>query len=569
MQGLQHYLRARTDTLRAPRKSLSVQYTAFLIHSFVGLKLSLLFTVVLLSGALAVLALEIDWLLYSEFRASSGEVRLGAGELLDRLQAAYPEFGLSFFETMNQHPGFASFAMFNDAAGGFRYAWIDPYTGEVNGDTPVLTPGRFIGFLHSTLYLPVIGRSVVNVFGVLTLLSLIAGLYAYPKFWRFFFRIPRTGNARVFWSDLHKLIGLWSLWFVLIIGVTGTWWFYENPLVSHLGAPNPVEPANIKPLLSYEDMDNISGTMLSASSMITTVRKAYPDALILGINPPEHNADPYTVTFAGDAWLVPDGRQNKLYLNPFTAEIIASHTVDKYTAAQRADMAMSPLHLGNWASGNPADLPVKLIWFVFGMGMTVLCISGLIINLKRTARAARIVYSRNKIIRRLHKSWRIIRPWGPPFGLFKYMNVLLILGIGAGCGIALTLSSQGTKGAGFLYQPQPVGNWEVSMNAVAGLLEKDLNPIRPDATVNFNVELPDGAAEAFRFAYLRVGEPRTLRAPGILIHGPKGSRHADIHLPRTLTGNEKIWLTAIGWNGQVYQTQWSLNANGKETIDGR
>ncbi|WP_315981143.1 hypothetical protein [Aliamphritea spongicola] len=47
---------------------------------------------------------------------------------------------------MNQHPGFASFAMFNDAAGGFRYAWIDPYTGEVNGDTPVLTPGRFIGF---------------------------------------------------------------------------------------------------------------------------------------------------------------------------------------------------------------------------------------------------------------------------------------------------------------------------------------------------------------------------------------------------------------------------------------
>lgn len=538
-------------------KSWSVQYASYTIHSFVGLKLSLLFTVVVLSGALAVIAEEIDWLFYSEVRAAPTQERLDAGVLFDKLQAAYPEHGLSFFQTMEQQPYFASFAMFNDEQGGFRYAWINPYSGEVQGDTPVLTVGRFIGFLHATLYLPVIGRSLVNTFGILPLISLIAGLYAYPKFWQQFLRKPRTQNRRVFWADLHKLIGLWSLWFVLIIGVTGSWWFYKNPLVQHFGATSLVEPTLQIPLLSDQDMQHKQLSVLGAEGITARVKEAYPQAKILMISPPEHNAEPYEVTFEDSAWLVPAGRQNKLYISPLNGEIVGQRLVTDHTAMQRLDSAMTPLHYGNWALGNRGDLLVKGVWFIFGLLLTALCISGLIIHLKRTVRAGRISYRRGWR-RQLIQLWRIVRPWGRPFGLFKYINVLLILGIAVGCSIAFTLSSQGTKGAGEIYPEITVGPWLVSANAVAGLLEKDISPIKSGGSATFYVELPLAALDQIKFAYLNVGKPRTMRAPGYLIHGPHGAKHVDFALPRQLVGNEELWISIETWEGRWYQASWPL-----------
>lgn len=538
-------------------KPLSIQYTAYLIHSFVGLKLCLLFTVVAFSGALAVLSQEIDWLLYSQVRVEPLADRLDAGLLFDKLQAAYPHFGLSSFQSMLYHPNLASFAMFNDEQGGFRYAWIDPYTGNVQGDTAVLTVGRFIGFLHSTLYLPVIGRSLVNIFGVLTLISLVTGLYAYPKFWRYFLRLPRTASRRVFWSDLHKIIALWSLWFVLIIAVTGSWWFYKKPLVSHFDAPNPVPTFSAKPLLTYADIDSKNENILSAYGVTQSIKKEYPQARILAINPPEHNAEPYEVLLDSGAWLTSVGRQNKVYVNPLNGQIIGQSLVSDFTLSQRIDSAMAPLHIGTWAEGSRADLWVKIIWFLFGIGLTALAVTGLLIHLKRTARTSKILYTK-LWRRRLVLCWRIIRPWGRPFGPFKYINILLIVGVGAGCGIALTLSSQGTKGAGVLYAEQTIGPWKVSMNAVAGLLEKDISPIKNNGNATFNVELSAAALKHIKFAYLNVGKPRHRRAPGYLVHGPLGAKHAQFRLPKVISPDDQVWLSIETWDGKFLQTHWLL-----------
>ena len=139
-------------TARTRKRKFSWQYSAYLIHSFVGLKLTLLLTVVLATGAIAVIAQEIDWLIYSEMRSPAQEERLNSGELLDRLQAAYPDKGLSFFATNIEHPNTSARARMTQDDGGFRYAWINPYSGEVMGDVQkfVLQSGMSLEQLSNT-----------------------------------------------------------------------------------------------------------------------------------------------------------------------------------------------------------------------------------------------------------------------------------------------------------------------------------------------------------------------------------------------------------------------------------
>lgn len=561
-----------TRSIDKKKKKLSQRYLAYLIHNFVGLKLTLLLIVVLLTGAIAVVQQEIDWLIYDEMRAEVQTERLNPGELLDRLQAAYPNNGLFFFRTSEDYPHLNAFARFIDDNGGWRHAWIDPYSGEVKGDTALLSIGQFIGFLHATLFLPAVGNSVVNALGLMVLISLITGLMTFPKFWRFFFKAPRTGSVRVFLGDLHKLVGLWSLWIVLIIGITGSWWFYQDPFVKYAGAPAIVEPYPQKPLLSYEDLDSLAQSGVparkSVAELVDVVQAAYPDLHIKVINPPEHNADPYEIVGSNDEWLVSEWTGQRVMVHPYSGEIVEAFMIDDLTAMQRTDIAMRPLHYGTWATGK-SDLIVKIVYLLGGLAMTFLAVSGLVISYKRTRKAAKKVHQHHPLMVRLVHVWRIVRPWGGPMGVFKYPNFIAIAGVVMGTGIALTLSDQGTKGSGFLYQQQTLGPWQVSMNAVAGLLEKDLPPIRAGAMTNLNVTLSPEALQEIKFIYARVGKPRTMRAPGTLIHGPVGAKHVHLNIPKRINNNSQLWLTAETWNGEFYQAQWNLMPNGTTTVDAR
>jgi len=553
------------------KKKLNGQYIAFLIHSFFGLKVTLILTLVLASGTFAVIATEIDWLLIPEMRVTPGETRLNDGVLLDKLQAAYPENGLSNFQPNTNSPYTAASALFNDSNGGFRNAWINPYTGEVHGDTPLLTVGNFLSFLHATLFLPVIGRSVVNAFGIFTLVSLVAGLIAAPTFWRYFFKWPRMNSARAFLSDFHKIAGVWSIWFLLIIGVSGTWWFYKVPLVLYADAPKLHEPYDRKPLLDYAELDKFgtqAPTRLGTDQIIEIVEQRYPNFDITLLVPPEHNADPYEVRGSTGQWLIRGGG-SRLWINPYDGAIIGSSMAGDYTFMQRVDAAMAPLHYGTWAVSGLADLAVKFVWFLFGALMTALAVTGLLINYKRTKRAARIVAGRSSAVKRLLKTWQVIRPWGGPMGIFKYFNVAMLAAVGVGTGVVFTLAAQGVSNAGFEYTRKPLGPWDIKINAFAGFLEKDLPPIRDGGKTNFSVKIPSESLDEIKFIYARVGKPRTLRAPGTLIHGPIGAKHVHYQLPKKIRDNAELWVTAVTWSGAVYQTSWPLMPDGKETLDVR
>ncbi len=151
---------------------------------------------------------------------------------------------------------------------------------------------------------------------------------------------------------------------------------------------------------------------------------------------------------------------------------------------------------------------------------------------------------------------------------FKYLNWLFVLVMCIGISIAFKLQREGKNSGGYHYQQQTVGEWKVSLQVVLGLLEKDLPPITPGRKTNVNAFV-EGDFSNIKFMYVDFKKPRTLRAPGFVIHGVTGNLAAHVVVPRTLLEEPKLWLTIEDWSGEFYQTSWPLMPDGQVTFDKR
>ena len=198
-------------------------------HSLAGLKLSILICLILITGTLAVLSHELDWLTNSNKRVlpavESSNVNW-QGVYRSALAQPIKDDIHSISAPIDNW--FAVEVIRSDKDG-FRYRqFFHPVSGEYQGDGRWYNWQRFFRMTHRHLMMPtIIGTSIVCIVGLLMFFSLISGFFLIPKWWQKFFRKPRTANSKVFWNDCHRLFGLWSSWLLLVVCVTGVWYLVE------------------------------------------------------------------------------------------------------------------------------------------------------------------------------------------------------------------------------------------------------------------------------------------------------------------------------------------------------
>ena len=420
--------------------------------------------------------------------------------------------------------------------------------------------GRFVNLMHTTLFLPAIGRYVVNFFGVLMLISLVTGLITYKKFWRGFLRRPRFHRgARTWLGDLHRLTALWSIWFLLIIGLTGAWWFYQNPLVEPGGAPDLVGGQPESPAFSSAELDALgpeTPSRRSGAEIVAAVQAAYPDLRVTLLLPPANASQPFAVRGDRGEALI-QGGANTVYVNPYTADIMGVRLSESWTAMQRVDAAMHPLHHGSWAKSGAADLAVKLVWFLGGAVASFLAVSGLIIYLKRTRRAAGDLLQGSRLAAVLRKVWNWIKPWGGAMGALKYVNVLGVAGTLSGAILVLTLGAEGVRSKGRSFERQAAGPFEVGAVALAGLLEADIAPIRPGAEMNIFPRIAQGRFRDARFIRVGITDASGVEVDRADVEGAEGIAQGHLHLPQILEG-ARLWIDIESWDGRHHRADWPL-----------
>lgn len=167
------------------------------VHHWLGLKLSLVTAVVMLSGALAVFSYEIDWLIFPAMRVQPQDLPYASwGAWASAVRRHDPKAEIvSLARPID--PWFAARANVQRRGGETVYLEIDPWRATVQGETPWVNAHRVLRELHRHLMLPMQwGLPLVGFTGLVLLGSLTTGLVSYKKFWRGFLRVPRWRSSR-------------------------------------------------------------------------------------------------------------------------------------------------------------------------------------------------------------------------------------------------------------------------------------------------------------------------------------------------------------------------------------
>lgn len=373
------------------------------VHQWAGLKVGLFMTFILATGTIATLSHEIDWLLTPEMRvASQAGPHVSFGTLVASARAAAGDARLERVSAPVGQ-GFAAEAIALTRNGDRFRIQLDPWTAEIRGITPWFNAQRLLRELHRHLMLPVKwGLPFVAALSLPLLASVISAPFVYKKWWRGFLRLPRRlsnrpGEARRFIGDLHRFVGLWSLWFVALIGLTGLWY-----LVEWGGGDAPLPQATVQ--LAPAQVEGAALDRLVAAAL-----RQYPDLRVTSVHFPDGKPGGVMLMGQADALLVRE-RANAILLDPADASVVHRLRGEQLSLHQRISEAADPLHFGNWGG-----LPTKLAWFVFGAALTGLSLTGTLIFAKRLGRA-----DERREPRLMTAMWR-------GMGIFAWPSLALVL----------------------------------------------------------------------------------------------------------------------------------------------
>jgi len=376
------------------------QKSWFSLHHWAGFHLSLLLSFVLFTGTFATISTDLDWLTNSAIRAKHqviDEHKLDWPALLTRVNYHFPETKIDSINRP-QLPWHNVEVIARDIHGERFRIYLDAFDHRITGEGLWLNWQRFFRQVHRHLMLPTQwGITIVGSLGLAMLLLFISSFYIYRHWWRYFFAFGRIKSSfhasnqlspsttlrkgastkRRFWAELHKLIGLWSLWLMFIISITGTWYLAEK---WGAGARYPkIENTSNLVLLK----NTTAPSSIALSKAVKYITNNHPHYVI---NKIRFVADEQTIEIDGQehALLVRD-RANKKVFDNLSGEYIGGRDGDKLNWHLRISEAADPLHFGTFSSWG-----YRYVWFVFGFALSFLSFSGIYLYFLRLRQTGKL-----------------------------------------------------------------------------------------------------------------------------------------------------------------------------------
>lgn len=249
-----------------------------------------------------------------------------------------------------------------------RTVLVDARTAQVL-DEPRDTEGFLYWMLrlHTDLFAGVPGKLFLGFMGLVFLLAAVSGGVLYGPFMRrlAFGTVRRDGPARTRWLDIHNLLGIVTLCWVLVVGATGV----VNALAEQVlavwradqlatmvapwrGQPPVAAPGAVQPAVT---------AALAAAPGMAPAFVAWPQTMF-------SSGHHYGVFLRGATPLT--GRLlTPALVEAETGRLTAIRPMPWYVTAL---LLSQPLHFGDYGG-----LPLKLLWAVLDIGTVVVLASGL------------------------------------------------------------------------------------------------------------------------------------------------------------------------------------------------
>jgi len=365
-------------------KKVTFNRSLFKLHSWLGLFTGIFLILLGLSGSVLVFRTELDHFFNRELLHVTPLSAHKPDQVLTRCYAhmttRYPNLdGIAWMNPdAGPHDAYDFRMYFNDTrllTYDLALISFDPYTGAVLREGPAsdFAPS-FIEWLfqfHFSFQLGMPGAALTAIFGITMLLSLLTGAIVYKKMvWKvltFRVRINRK-NWRTISSDLHRIVGVWSLLLNAVIFFTGFWMnmfafkpqSWENELIAT--KPNTI-------------------IAVSADQMYKTALSAMPDLEPTYVYLPTQPARKFEVRGYTKGQLKLWGSGNSVRIDQQTGEITQVTRLADKPLGERIEATFFPLHVGNFGG-----ILVKIIYVIIGLTPGLLAITGFLLWWRRAGK---------------------------------------------------------------------------------------------------------------------------------------------------------------------------------------
>jgi len=235
-------------------------------------------------------------------------------------------------------------------------------TGESIGEVKEEGVMHFLLQLHTDMFLGLPGMLFLGVMGFLFVLAIISGVVLYLPFMRRlrFGTLRTERSARVRWLDYHNLLGMVTLGWALVIGLTGIINAFADPLTNSWR-----DGAMAEMVAAYQ-----------GQAPLEPARYGSIDRAMMAAKTAEPGLSPQFIGFPGGAWS--SAHHYAIFFQgdtPLTSHVLTPALVDAETgkltdirsmpALNQALMLSKPLHFGDYGG-----LPLKILWALFTL-MTI------------------------------------------------------------------------------------------------------------------------------------------------------------------------------------------------------
>lgn len=255
-----------------------------------------------------------------------------------------------------------------------KYATLNLYTGEVL-DKPT-TDGimNVILKLHTNMFLGIGGKLFLGIMGILFVIAIISGTVLYGKIMKKydFGMVRKYKSKRLRWLDTHNLIGIITLVWASVVGITGiintlsdvVLFVWQQGQLKEMVAP-------------YANQQPLEGKMASLDSALVVAQAAAP------------HMEPRIITFPGT--MFSSKHHYAVFMRgntALTARLLTPALIDakngKLTDLRKMPWYVNtlflsePLHFGDYGG-----MPLKIIWALFDAATIAVLITGLYLWVER------------------------------------------------------------------------------------------------------------------------------------------------------------------------------------------
>jgi uncharacterized iron-regulated membrane protein len=343
----------------------------FKLHSWIGLAGALGLVIIGLTGSLLVFSEDLDRVLHPVlFYVAPQSEKLPLDILLARVRSAFPDHKVNGIDLSEWDQPEAALVVSLNQVEQYPQAHLNPYTGEILALRET-TFFHWLLKLHYTFFLNDWGMALAFVFAVILMLSSLSGFVIFRD-WAARVKQPARWrrSARVALSDLHKIVGVATLGFNLVLGFTGAWMNYGAFERAVKGQPRP---ARTYPLIS-----------ISLDQALAACRNALPEIEPTWISFPRQEKDLLRVLgrMPGACWSIFGPYSSSVQFDPHTGGVRQVVDIRRTGPRKKFEALIVPLHFCNFGG-----MPIKILYCIGGLAPGLLATTGCMIWWTRTRRA--------------------------------------------------------------------------------------------------------------------------------------------------------------------------------------